>query len=201
MHTPIRDKTGKNLTLNEVGVKGVTRMQTILREFVVFLLHIMGTIPLHTVRSIAYQLAGMRIGRASCIHTGLRLYNPANIRVGKGTIIGENTVLDGRAPLTIGNYVDIASEVMVYNSQHDIQDPYFRAVEKPVIIEDYVFIGPRAIILPGVTIGKGAVVGAAAVVTKDVSPFTVVGGVPADKIGERNLPNPSYILGRAAWFR
>ena len=63
------------------------------------------------------------------------------------------------------------------------------------------FIGPRAIILPGVKIGKGAVVGAGAVVTKDVAPFKVVGGVPAKEIGERKNKNPNYKLGRARLFQ
>ena len=63
------------------------------------------------------------------------------------------------------------------------------------------FIGPRAIILPGVTIKRGAVVGAGAVVTKDVEEFKIVGGVPAKEIGERQNKNPNYKLGRAAWFR
>jgi len=101
--------------------------------------------------------------------------------------------------------VDIASEVMIYNSQHDTAEENFagveNAVKKPVTIEDYVFIGPRVIILPGVTIKKGAVVGAGAVVTKDVEEFKIVGGVPAKEIGERVNKNPTYKLGRAAWFR
>jgi maltose O-acetyltransferase len=90
---------------------------------------------------------------------------------------------------------------MIYNSQHDIRDPQFRAISKPVHIEDYVFVGPRAIILPGVRVGKGAVIGAGAVVTKDVPAGTVVGGVPAQEIGKRGLAEYTYKLGRAAWFR
>src|SRR5690606_35716014 len=103
----------------------------------------------------------------STIHIGCRFYQPRNIVVGEDTIVGNFAVLDGRAPLTIGNHVDIASEVMIYNSQHDIHKPDFSAIEAPVTIGDYVFIGPRAIILPGVTIGKGAVVAAGAVVSKN----------------------------------
>jgi len=75
---------------------------------------------------------------------------------------------------------------MIYTLQHDMESPSFDAVGAPVIIEDYVYIGPRAIILPGVRIGYGAVVGAGAVVTKDVPPYAVVGGVPAKFIHERN---------------
>ena len=128
-------------------------------------------------------------------------YYPPNISIGEDTIIGENAVLDGRDKLTIGNHVDMATEVMIYNGQHDVDDEVFKAVNAPVIIEDYVFIGPRAIILPGVKIGTGAVVGAGAVVTKDVEAFAIVGGVPAKLIRERRNKNPNYKLGRAAWFR
>ena len=84
-----------------------------------------------------------------------------------------------------GNHVNIGSSVMIYNSEHDIDSEDFHAISAPVEIEDYVFIGPRAIILPGVTVKKGAVVGAGAVVTKDVEEFKIVGGVPARIIGER----------------
>ena len=108
--------------------------------------------------------------------------------------------MDGRDKLTIGNHVDIASEVMIYNCQHDVQSPDFKAVCAPVEIGDYVFIGPRAIILPGVNIKKGAVIGAGAVVTKDVDEFAIVGGVPAKPIKER-IKDLNYKLGRAAWFR
>ena len=108
--------------------------------------------------------------------------------------------MDGRDKLFIGDHVDIASEVMIYNAEHDVQSNDFRAVKKPVEISDYVFIGPRAIILPGVKIGKGGVVGAGAVVTKDVEDYSIVGGVPAKEIGQR-IKNLNYKLGRAAWFR
>jgi maltose O-acetyltransferase len=132
---------------------------------------------------------------------GIRFYDPRNISVGNDTIIGEGTVLDGREKLMVGNHVDIASEVMIYNSKHDIENEYFLPVSSPVTIEDYVFIGPRSIILPGVKIGKGAIVAAAAVVTKDVPPYAIVAGVPAKIIGERKLKDLHYKLGRAAWFR
>ena len=98
-------------------------------------------------------------------------YNPTNIVIGKDSIIGEWAVLDGRAPLIIGSHVDIASNVMIYNAEHDIHSKDFsKAHMDKVTIEDYVFIGPRAIILPGVTIGRGGVVAAGAVVTRDVPP-------------------------------
>jgi acetyltransferase-like isoleucine patch superfamily enzyme len=177
------------------------RIKTVFLEFVVGCLHVVGWFPSHHVRRFFYRWAGMKIGAGSTIHTGARFYNPSQIVIGNDTIIGEGAVLDGRAKLTIGSHVDTASEVMIYNAEHDINSSSFSARVEPVVIEDYVFIGPRAIILPGVTVGKGAIVGAGAVVTKDVPSFALVGGVPAKVIGERNLKDLRYRLGRAAWFR
>jgi maltose O-acetyltransferase len=181
--------------------KIIRRIKTVTLEFVVFLLHIIGWFPSHHVRRFCYRLAGIKIGNGSTFHTGARFYQPSNISVGKDTIIGESAILDGRATLSIGDHVDIASEVMIYNSWHDVEDPDFKALKDEVTIESYVFIGPRAIILPGVSIGKGAIVAAGSVVTKDVQPFELVGGVPAKVIRERKLKNLHYKLGRAAWFR
>jgi acetyltransferase-like isoleucine patch superfamily enzyme len=177
------------------------RIRTIFWELVCFKLALTGKIPSHYLRRFVYRFWGVKIGKGSTIHTGAIFYYPRNIKIGNDTIVGEKVVLDGRDKLNIGNHVDIASEVMIYNGEHDINDENFKAVFAPVAIEDYVFIGPRAIILPGVTVKKGAVVGAGAVVTKDVNEFMVVGGVPAKEIGQRKNINPNYKLGRAAWFR
>ena len=177
------------------------RIKTVLMELIVLKLHVVGQIPSHHFRRFFYRLFGMKIGRGSAIHMGLKIYNPYNIEIGEDSIIGEDAVLDGRDSLIIGNHVDIASEVMIYNSEHDVQSEDFKAVSRPVSVGDYVFIGPRAIILPGVTIKKGAVVGAGAVVTKDVLEYSIVGGVPAKIIGERKNKSLTYKLGRAAWFR
>lgn len=177
------------------------RVTTVISEYIVFWLHVVGNIPSHNIRKFFYMLAGISIGSGSTVHTGARFYKPENISIGVDTIVGEGAVLDGRDILRIGNHVAIASEVMIYNAEHDIHSPTFHAVTDKVIIDDYVFIGPRAIILPGVTIGKGAVVAAGAVVTKSVEAFAIVGGVPAKVLGKRNSGDLSYTLGRAAWFR
>lgn len=177
------------------------RLKTIFLELEVFILHIVGFIPSHFIRRYFYRLGGIKIGRGSTLHMGAKFYNPFNIEIGEDSIVGEGAVLDGRDKLTIGNHVDIATDVMIYNAEHDVRDPNFRAICAPVVIEDYVFIGPRAIILPGVTIKRGAVVGAGAVVTKDVEEYSIVAGVPAKQIGERGVKDLNYRLGRAAWFR
>lgn len=197
----MKDKTGKTLSNQEILGKIINRIKNIFKEYWIFKLHLVGYIPLHHVRRFFYRISGMKIGKGSTIHMGTRFYNLSNISVGEDTIIGEFAVLDGREKLSIGSHVDIASEVMIYNSQHDINNEFFLAESSPVVIQDYVFIGPRAIILPGVTIGKGAIIAAGAVVTKDVVSMSVVGGVPAKEISQRKLTDLHYRLGRASWFR
>lgn len=162
----------------------------------------------HHARRFFYRWAGMKIGSGSTIHMRARIYDPRYIVIGEDTIIGERVSLDGRRQLLnsqggleIGNHVDIASEVMIWTSQHDLKSPTMGAIEAKVTIEDYVFIGPRSIILPGVTIGRGAVIAAGAVVTKDVAPLSMVAGVPAKQIAERQLSQLDYKLGRARWFQ
>jgi acetyltransferase-like isoleucine patch superfamily enzyme len=182
--------------------KILRRINTVLLELDVMILHFISScIPSHFVRRFFYRLSGMKIGKGSTLHMGARFYNPENIIIGEDTIIGENVVLDGRDSLIIGNHVDIATGVMIYNGEHNIKDENFSAVFAPVKIEDYVFIGPRVIILPGVTVKKGAVIGAGAVVTKNVEELSIVGGVPAREIGKREIKDLNYKLGRAAWFR
>lgn len=197
----MKDKYGNELATSEVAKKSLNRGKSILSEAWMFAIHVVGYIPSHHVRRFFYRLSGMKIGDGSSIHMGARFYDLSKIKIGKDSIIGEGVVLDGRAPLIIGDHVDFASEVMVYNCEHDIHSENFEAIGGEVKIDDYVFVGPRALILPGVSVGKGAVVAAGAVVTKDVQPYSIVGGVPAKVIGERKAKDLHYRLGRARWFR
>lgn len=197
----MKDKTGRKLSLGEIIKKVFVRLDTIDLEFEMMVLRFVGHIPSHHVRRFFYRLGGMKIGKGSTIHTGATFYDTRNISIGQDSLIGENAVLDGRAKIVIGNHVDIASEVMIYNAEHNVQSENFEAIRGDVTIGDYVFIGPRAIILPGVSIGRGAVVGAGAVVTKSISENSIVGGVPAKEIKKRDVKDFHYKLGRAAWYR
>ncbi len=198
----LTDKHGKKLTSSEASSKVRLRLLSIWNEFVTgFLWWGVGEFPSHHVRRFFYRLAGMKIGKGSSIHMRVRVYDPKNIRIGEDTIIGERVVLDGRAKLSIGDHVDMATGAMIFNSQHDVQSEDFGPIEKENRVEDYVFIGPNAIILPGITLGKGAVVAAGAVVTKDVEAMSIVGGVPAKEISTRKVKELKYKLGRARWFQ
>jgi maltose O-acetyltransferase len=199
--TVFKDRMGKSLSFKEVISKIINRIANYWLDLELMKLRWVGHIPFHCVRRFFYRIVGIKIGKRATIHMWANFFQPKNISIGEGTIVGDHVFLDGRASLKIGKEVDIASSVMIYNSEHDLESEDFKAREEPVEIGDYVFIGPRAIILPGVKIGKGATVAAGAVVTSDVPDFAIVGGVPAKIIGERKNKNPQYHLGRPRLFQ
>ncbi|MDP4009634.1 MAG: acyltransferase [Candidatus Shapirobacteria bacterium] len=197
----MKDRTDKSLSYQDILDKILIRLKTILLEFWLMVLRWVGYIPLHSIRKIIYIISGVQIPLfGSTIHMWANFFNPKNVSIGKDTIIGDHCFLDGRAPLKIGDHVGIASQVLIYNDEHNINSSDYSNSFGPVTIGDYVFIGPRSIILPGITIGKGAVVAAGAVVTKDIPEFEIWGGVPAKKIGDRNK-NLNYKLGRPMLFQ
>lgn len=196
------DKHGNQLDFLTATKKITNRFYNWWLDAKLYFLHLISNIvPIHSVRNFFFKLAGVKLGRGSVLHMGAKFFDPSGISIGEDTIVGDSCFLDGRSNLTIGDHVDIASEVMIYNSEHDLTNPEFVAKNEPVTIGSYVFIGPRAIILPGVTIADGAVIAAGAVVTKDVGKKEIVAGVPAKKIGMRKIETLNYRLGRARLFQ
>ncbi len=109
-----------------------------------------------------------------------------SITIGPNCIIGPFTTLDGRGTLTIGRNVNVAGQVLTIGGSHLVDSPTAEGLIGKVVIGDNAWIAMRATILPGITVGEGAYVAAAALVNRDVPPYTLVGGVPAKKIRDRN---------------
>jgi acetyltransferase-like isoleucine patch superfamily enzyme len=113
------------------------------------------------------------------------IYHPESLSLGSRIDIGEFTHIRASGGVTIGDRVLIASHVVITSRAHPIALPRFGITEdRPVVIEDDVWIGAGAIVLPGVTIGRGSVIAAGAVVSGSVPPMSVVAGVPARFLGE-----------------
>lgn len=130
------------------------------------------------------------IGKHSNVLLNVELLNNSlsrrNVIIGDHCIVNSRTLLDGRiGRLIIGNNVDIARETNIFTLEHNPNSENHDLRPGDVIIEDYVWIASRVTILPGVRIGRGAVVASNSVVTKDVEPMAIVAGIPARKIGER----------------
>lgn len=123
-----------------------------------------------------------------------RFLHARGVSIGERSVINFGTLLDGRRyPIVIGADVSIGPEAAILTLGHDPRSPKFADRGGAVTIADRVWIGFRAIVLPGVSIGEGAVVGAGSVVTRDVPPFTIVAGNPARPIGSRPQ-DLSYVL-------
>ena len=153
-----------------------------------YMLYQVGLVPSCRMRRFVYRCLGAEIGRNVVFHYRTEIRGIHRLKVGAGSIIGDNVLLDARQGLDIGENVNISSNVSVYNGGHDYRDPYFRISPRtvhPVTIGDRVWIGSNAIIVTGVNIGEGAVCCAGCAVTKDVEPYAVVAGIPAKKVRER----------------
>jgi maltose O-acetyltransferase len=138
------------------------------------------------LRRRVLNLFGISIGRGTIVMGTPHMYGSGNIRgrlhIGEYAVINVDCFFDLNAPIKIGSHAALGHEVMIMTSSHLIGSADHRAgplYTSPVIIRDGAWIGARSIILPGVTVGEGSIVGAGAIVTKDVPPSTLVGGVPA----------------------
>lgn len=138
-------------------------------------------------RIFLLHLFGMKDEGSVSVYPTIKVWAPWNLKMGSCVAIDDAVNLYSAAPIIIGTKVAISREAFICTASHDPSLAWRPLVTKPITICDGVWIGARAIVLPGVTIGEGAIVAAGAVVTKDVHPFTIVGGNPAKVIKERRM--------------
>ncbi|HET7037000.1 MAG TPA: acyltransferase [Thermomicrobiaceae bacterium] len=160
--------------------------------------HLVAYVPSYTLRYLWYRrVLGLEIGEGASLLMGLQLQIPSGrqrggipVSIGHHTLVNQNCWFDARGGLTIESNVSVSPDVWLLTVSRDLGDPRLPERVAPIQIHAHAWLGSRAMVLPGVTIGQGAVVAAGAVVTEDVPPYAIVGGVPARVIGERSRDQP-----------
>jgi acetyltransferase-like isoleucine patch superfamily enzyme len=159
--------------------------------------HFVTEIPFAGLRMRLYEKVGRidfeEVG-SGVVLLGTRFWFPDRVRIGRDSLIGREVRVEAGGGVVIGRHVNIEHAVRLQTGTHDISSPAFQAEYAPIAIHDYAWLCEACMVLGGVTVGKGAVVAAGAVVTRDVAPYTVVGGVPARPIGTRPevAPTPQW---------
>lgn len=138
-------------------------------------------------RSMALRLWGAKIGRRCAIASSVKIWAPWNLEIGDFVAIGPNAEIYDVDKIAMGSNITVSQDAYLCTASHDIARLKKPLITKPIQLGDSAWVAARAIVLPGVMIGEGAVVAAGAVVTKDVEPWTVVGGNPAKVIKKREI--------------
>lgn len=161
--------------------------------------HLISRLPSFRLRQAYYrQILRYRISPRASVHMGC-FFTGGRIEIGAHTVLNRRCFLDGRMGLRVGENCSISPEVALWSMGHDPQDADFAISGGETTIGDHVWIGTRAIILPGVHIGEGAVIGAGAVVTRDIAPWKIAVGNPAREIKDRNR-EIRYTCDYRTWF-
>ncbi len=165
----------------------MTRARRAWRHFGVVLYNDLVThLPGHRLRIAVLRCWGAQIGRGSSVFRGTTVLGIERLRIGQSCGVGFRCLLDARGGITIGDRVVVASDTHLITASHDRDDPAFAAIVAPIVVGDYAWLASRSTVLLGVTIGRGAVVAAGAVVSTDVPVSAIVAGVPARRTGTRN---------------
>lgn len=149
--------------------------------------------PSHYIRIFYLKILNKTLTHSSSVLMNVQFKGLRGIEFGGNVIINRGVLLDGRGGLYLGQNVDIAERAVIWSMTHDPHNKMHSLIRNKTIIEDYAWIGSGAMILPGVSIGKGAVIGAGSVVTKNVEALSIVAGNPAKIIGKRRTI-PEYNL-------
>ncbi len=142
-------------------------------------------------RRMLLRLFGAKVGRGAHVYPSARIYLPWNLRLGAHASIGEWTLIYNLGLVTIGDRATISHRAHLCAGTHDYRDPTLPLLRLPIVIGAQAWVCADAFIGPGKRVGEGAIVGAAAVVVQDVSPWQIVAGNPARVIKRREMHPPT----------
>lgn len=157
-------------------------------------------LPVNALRLWWLRRMGADLGPHVYLFGSSEVLAPQALRIAGGCHVGRHCQIDARGGISLGHDVVIASHCLLITADHDPQDPGFAGRQAAIQLGDRVWVGSRVTILKGVTVGEGAVLAAGAVVDRDVPPWTMVGGIPAKKIGERSTEQSYTINYGPKWY-
>lgn len=161
--------------------------------------HLITHVPIWPLRKMWFKLLGMKIGRGSRILLGTTFEGIRGIEIGEHSYINSSCHLDGRGGLSIGSNVNISNYSVIITGSHIMSSSSFAYRSGHVIIEDYCWLGTRAMVLDRTRLREKVVVGAGSVIKGTTEQNSVYIGVPARKVGERGLVG-SYDVDWRPWF-
>jgi len=142
-------------------------------------------VPLNAWRVFLLRCFGASISRGAKIYPTADIWYPANLKMHDFACLGPGVRCYCMAEIELGAYAIASQGAHLCGGTHDIDDPHFQLMTKPIVIGAYAWVAADAFVGPGVTVGEGAVLGARAVTVKDLEPWTVYAGNPARKIRQR----------------
>ncbi|ONF96439.1 LbetaH domain-containing protein [Sphingomonas jeddahensis] len=143
--------------------------------------------PLRGWRRLLLRLFGAQVAPTANVYASARIWSPANLSIADHAAIGPGAIVYSMAPTTIGAYAVISQRAHLCAGTHDIEDPGFQLVARPIAIGARAWIAAEAFVGPGVTVGEGAVLGARGCAMRDLAPWTVYRGNPATPLRHRNI--------------
>lgn len=163
--------------------------------------HIVAHIPSYFIRRVLYKyVMFVKMGKHSHIQMGVRMYSPHKIKIGDNCSIGNNSLLDARRHIEIGNNVDIAGYVKILTLGHNLDSLTYETIGDKVIIEDHASVFTGASILPGLIIKEGSVVALDAVLSKSTEAWSIYAGNPAKLIRKRKVNTLTYLHNYKRYF-
>lgn len=184
MFATMRDEIPTTL-VPAFGLNFETLKNRILRVWEQIYNILINKIPSHNIRLWWLKLGGARIGKGSSIWRHTEILGIENLVIGDDSCIAWHCQIDARAGLIIGDHVAVASHAKIIAGSHDLESAEFWSVSAPIYIDDYVWIATGALVGHGARLGKGCVVTANCMVSKEVAPYKIVGGLGAKPMGER----------------
>ncbi|OSI25732.1 putative colanic acid biosynthesis acetyltransferase [Bradyrhizobium canariense] len=147
--------------------------------------------PLHPWRRLVLRAFGAKVRRLSDVRGSARVWYPPNLTLGEGALIGPKVICYNMAPIELERFALVSQGAHLCAGNHDIDDPDFKLFSRPIVLGEHSWVAADAFVAPGVTVGAGAVLGARAVALRDLEPWTLYVGNPAEPKRKRKRHSPN----------